>query len=415
MLPCIVEAHGAEHRLIRILYVEDDEDNVRVVRRILPSDRFEVLEAHDGLEALERAPREAPDLILLDLGLPGLDGYAVATRLKSLPGLSRVPCVAVTAGGDRERALLLGCDGFLEKPFDVEQLPAQIEQYLAGRREEPQVAREPAEYARSLVGELERRIEELSRANERLHELDRLRREFIQNITHELATPLTPILGYARILRSGKSGPLTPLQHKCVDSMDLSARRLKLLIDDLLDITRLGAGEFALAVSTLMPSAVVEEAVEMVSAQAEAKAIAIDKSILAGEPFQADFGKVVQSLTHLLRNAIKFTPEGGKVLVECRPAAEGWTEFLVYDSGVGIPADMVQRVFEPFFQVDGSITRRFGGVGIGLTIVQRLVEAHGGTAWAESPPAEQPPGRYYRGSRVAFRLPPEPPPDVKRV
>lgn len=403
--------------LFRILYVEDDEENLRVVRRMLPPEEYVVLEARSGLEALERAPREHPDLVLLDLGLPEIDGYAVVSKLKTVPELSRIPFVAVTGGGDRERALALGCDGFLEKPFDLERFPAQIQEYLHGKRDRGAAAREPvlAEHARRLVDELEARVQELSRANARLHELDRLRREFIQNITHELTTPLTPIMGYLRILRTGKPGPLTALQRKCIDSMDLCSRRLKLLIDDLLDITRMEAGEFALVLGPVSPSAAVNEAIEMVASQAEAKSIVIERIVGAEEPIQADHGKVIQALIHLLRNAVKFTPDGGKVLVEARRAADGGAEFFVYDSGIGIPPDMIERIFDPFFQVDGSTTRRFGGVGIGLTIVRRLVEAHGGRVWAESPPSEQPAGRYYRGARVAFALPPEPPATARRA
>jgi signal transduction histidine kinase len=404
-------------RRTRILYVEDDELTIRLVHRLLPPEEFEVLDARSGLEALTVAPRVSPDLILLDLGLPELDGYAVVTKLRAYPDLARVPIVAFTAGGDRERALALGCDGFLEKPIEVHSFRDQLREYLSGKRDEAHEQREPelAAYARTLVDELEQRVRELSRANERLHELDRLRREFIQNITHELATPLTPIMGYLRILRSDKAGPLTDLQRRCIDSMDLSSRKLKLLIDDLLDMTRLEAGEFALVVSEVDPAAAVEEAVELVSSQFESKSISVERLVRTQEKLQADFGKVVQALTHLLRNAVKFTPDGGKVLVEVRRQPDGVTEFMVYDSGIGISPEMLERVFEPFFQADGSTTRRFGGVGIGLTIVRRLVEAHGGRVWAESPPSEQPPGRYYRGSRVGIALPPEPPASARRA
>jgi signal transduction histidine kinase len=400
-----------ETRKVRILYIEDDESSLRLVRRILPEDRYDILEARSGLEGLERAPREAPDLILLDLGLPELDGYAVITKLRTVPALFNVPVIAVSAFGDRERALSLGCTGYLEKPFDVDRLPVQIEEYLGGKHEEGLVPREQqlAREAQGLVDELTKRVQELLQANARLHELDRLRREFIQNITHELTTPLTPLLGYARILRNEKAGPLTALQRKCIDSIDLSARRLKLLIDDLLDITRIEAGEFSLVLAEVSPAAALEEALALVAPQAESKSISLDHLVSVDRTLRADFAKIVQVLAHLLRNAVKFTPEGGKVLAEARRRADGWTEFLVYDTGVGIPPEMVERVFEPFFQVDGSTTRRFGGVGIGLTIVRRVVEAHGGYAWAECPPTEQPRGRYYRGARVGFALPPEPP------
>ena len=396
---------------IRILYVEDDEQLVRLVRAMLPEERYEVIEARDGLEALQRAPKEHPDLLLLDLGLPEIDGYAVATKLRALASLDGVPFVAVTAHGDRERALALGFDGFLDKPFDVDLFPGQIAAYLAGKRDAGVTSREPhiASQARTLVDQLESRVQELLRANSRLSELDRLRREFIQNVTHELTTPLTPAMGYVQILRDQKAGDLTPLQRKCLDAMDVSLKRLKLLIDDLLDITRLEAGDFTLVLSSLNPAIMVDEAFALTAGLAEAKSIEFECVSCGDTRIRADLGKVIQALVQLLRNAVKFTPEGGKVLVEVRHRTDGWFEFFVYDSGVGIPTEMLDRVFDPFYQVDGSTTRRFGGVGIGLTIVRRIAEAHGGTVWAESPPREQPEGRYYRGSRIGFALPPSPP------
>lgn len=396
---------------IRIFYVEDDEQLVRLVREILPAERYEVRAAQNGFEALKRVEEEMPDLVLLDLGLPEIDGYAVATRLRTLPSMTRVPIIAVTADGDRERALALGCDGFIPKPFDVDLFQGQVANYLAGHKDTGPVAREGhlATHARTLVDELERRVQELLRTNARLSELDRLRREFIQNVTHELTTPLTPAMGYVQILRDQKAGPLTPLQAKCLDAMDVSLRRLKLLIDDLLDVTRLESGEFSLVLSHFHPSVILDEALALTVGPADAKSIEIERLAPETGRIRADLAKLIQALVQLLRNAVKFTPEGGKILVELSQRPDGWFEFGVFDSGVGIPSEKLDRVFDPFFQVDGSMTRRFGGVGVGLTIVRRIVEAHGGRVWAESPPAAQPEGRYFRGTRICIALPLQPP------
>jgi signal transduction histidine kinase len=398
-------------RRIRILHVEDDDQMLRLVRRMLPESRYEVLEVTNGFEALRRAPIERPDIVLLDLGLPEIDGYAVATKLRAQRELESTPIVAVTADGDRDRALALGCDGFIMKPLDVDLFQGQVAAYLAGHRDirPSDTAEHLQTQARSLVDELERRVQELLQANARLAELDKLRREFIQNVTHELTTPLTPAMGYVQILRDGKAGPLTPLQEKCVRSMDVALRRLKLLIDDLLDVTRLEAGAFSLVLSLVNPSILLDEAIAVAAPQAEAKSIEVDRSAQATGRLRADVAKIIQALVQLLRNAVKFTPDGGKVFVEILQRPDQWFELSVYDSGVGIPPELVDRVFDPFFQADGSTTRRFGGVGIGLTIVRRIVEAHGGHVWAESPPREQPAGRYFRGSRIAIALPPSPP------
>ena len=409
--PVTTPREGEPLPRIRIFYVEDDDQLVRLVREVLPEERYEVRDARNGFEALMRIEEEMPDLVLLDLGLPEIDGYAVATRLRAIPSLARVPIIAVTAHGDRERALALGCDGFIPKPFDVDLFQGQVANYLAGHKDTGPIAREGhlATHARTLVDQLERRVQELVRANARLSELDRLRREFIQNVTHELTTPLTPAMGYVQILRDQKAGPLTPLQQKCLDATDVSLRRLKLLIDDLLDVTRLESGEFSLSLSHFHPSVVLEEALALTLAPADAKSIEIERVIGETGRIRADLAKLIQALVQLLRNAVKFTPEGGKIFVEMGQRTDGWFEFFVYDSGVGIPAEKLDRIFDPFFQVDGSMTRRFGGVGVGLTIVRRIIEAHGGRVWAESPPAKQPEGRYFRGTRICVALPAQPP------
>jgi two-component system cell cycle response regulator DivK len=117
----------------RILYIEDNPDNRLLIRRVLQAEGYEVLEAIDGQTGLQRAAEIRPDLILMDINLPEIDGYEVTARLKQLPGLSRIPIIAVTANvmkGDREKTLAAGCDGYIQKPIDIDLLPGQIERFL---------------------------------------------------------------------------------------------------------------------------------------------------------------------------------------------------------------------------------------------------------------------------------------------
>ncbi len=117
----------------RILYIEDNPDNRLLIRRVLQAEGYEVLEAVDGQSGMQRAAEVQPDLILMDINLPEIDGYEVTARLKQLPGLSRIPIIAVTANvmkGDREKTLAAGCDGYIQKPIDIDLLPEQIERFL---------------------------------------------------------------------------------------------------------------------------------------------------------------------------------------------------------------------------------------------------------------------------------------------
>jgi len=117
----------------RILYIEDNPDNRLLIRRVLQAEGYEVVEARDGQTGMQRAAEVQPDLILMDINLPEIDGYEVTARLKQLPGLSRIPIIAVTANvmkGDREKTLAAGCDGYIQKPIDIDLLPGQIERFL---------------------------------------------------------------------------------------------------------------------------------------------------------------------------------------------------------------------------------------------------------------------------------------------
>jgi CheY-like chemotaxis protein len=184
----------------RVLHIEDDPRNRLLVRKLLAAEGFEVVDAIDGLEGVRSALTARPDLVLVDLNIPGLDGYEVTLRLRSEPSLSGVPIVAITAEGERDTSFAVGCDGFIQKPIDARSFASLVGQYLSGHRE-PYTSSADAmgerlrQQSHRIVAHLELKVAELSSANERLREIERLRTEFYRNISHELATPMTPIVG----------------------------------------------------------------------------------------------------------------------------------------------------------------------------------------------------------------------------
>jgi signal transduction histidine kinase len=228
------------------------------------------------------------------------------------------------------------------------------------------------------VAHLEEKVAELSAANERLRDMDRLRTEFYRNISHELATPMTPIVGYLRMLLDEELGELSKPQSKALRAMDDCVRRLRGVLDNLIDVTGLETGKMRFLNRDYDFLDTVRRAM---AAQADALAerrITLVEDLPRGPlPAYGDSDRLLRAIVQVLDNAAKFTPEDGKVGVLVRPLDAAY-ELVVADTGPGVPPDRVERIFDPFFQVDGSPTRAHGGVGVGLAIVRRVARGLGG-------------------------------------
>jgi signal transduction histidine kinase len=399
----------------RILHIEDDPANRLLVRKLLQNAGHEVLDAADGLEGIRLACTQIPDLVLVDLNIPGLDGFEVTLRLRGEPSLVGVPIVAITAEGDRETSLAVGCDGFLQKPIDARSFSSVIEQYLQGVREvapNSHGSQRLREQSQRIVARLEEKVEELSRANARLRELDAARTEFYRNISHELATPMTPIVGYVKLLEDEELGPLTKPQQKALRAMDDCVRRLRTLIDNLLDVTGLETGRMRFFHVDYDFLDTTRRALAAVADRFDDGKIQLVEELPRG-PLAAwgDAGRLQRAMIHLLENAAKFTPAGGAVGVRVSRLASGHYELCVADSGPGVSGDRQSRIFESFYQVDGSPTREHGGVGVGLAIARRTARGLGGDLRVVSPCQEVIEGVALGGAafylKVAQRAPGE--------
>ncbi len=397
--------------MARVLHIEDDPKNRLLVQKLLSAAGHQVIDAKSGIEGIRLAAVEKPDLVLVDINIPDLDGYEVTLRLRGMKELNGVPIVAITAEGDKETSLAVGADGFIAKPIEASRFPKLVERFLRGHREraDDQGETRLRERSQKIVERLERKVGELAEANERLEEMARLRREFLRNVTHELATPMTPVVGYLRLLLAGELGPLTPLQRKCLDSIESSTRRLRSVIDTLLDVSSLETGRMHFYEREYDFMEIVKRAFEDVRGILEERGIHVHR-IDPPEPkleARGDPDKLRRAVVHVLDNAAKFTPRGGHVAIEVERGGEGeqrWLGLALADSGPGVAPSEVERIFEPFYQVDGSVTRQHGGVGLGLAFARRVAEALGGGIRIFSPPQHPVAGKMLTGTEVRLRV-----------
>ncbi|MCI0339369.1 MAG: HAMP domain-containing histidine kinase [Acidobacteria bacterium] len=242
--------------------------------------------------------------------------------------------------------------------------------------------------------------EALAQANSQLQELDRMKDAFLSMVTHELRTPLTAISGITEMLETGIYGELTREQAEHISQIATQATRLRQLVNDLLDLSKMEAGMMKLRREMFDPRSLVEAVIEQLTTLAQRSSVLLRNHVLQDLPeAYCDGRRIEQVLTNLVTNAIKFTPPGGQVIItgESRVLTEGVKIFLcVADTGQGIPPEALPRIFDKFFQVQSSTETRTKGTGLGLAIVKHIVELHGGEVSVES--------QLGKGSRFFFSL-----------
>jgi signal transduction histidine kinase len=231
---------------------------------------------------------------------------------------------------------------------------------------------------RTLERRVEERTVELQKALERVSELSQLKSNFVANISHELRTPLTHIKGYLELLVTGSLGDITEEQRHALQISQQSTGKLETLIEDLIMVSLASRGELSIQQETVDISRLASLAVKTYSAQGQARGVSLHAMIDEDVPHvQGDSQKIAWALNQLVDNAVKFTPSNGRVVVSVQREGENLVIVSVTDTGIGIPAARLEDIFEPFHQLDSSATRRFGGTGLGLSLVRQIIEAHG--------------------------------------
>ncbi|MBN2389291.1 MAG: response regulator [Anaerolineae bacterium] len=407
--------------MTKILYVEDDLASQRLVQRILTAEGFEVALTDNGLGAIEAARREKPDLILMDINISGLDGYEVTTRLRTLEGLGEVPIIAVTAAtlrGDRERALVAGCNGYIPKPIDVDRFSDQVRAYMVGLEDEVGTPEEKAEYLleynQRLVNRLEEKIRELETANAELQRVEKMKSDFVVLAGHELRTPLTVIYGYLQILRSN---PVIPGEEETEGSprhllskVSDAVKRLSEVIQDILNVSLIDANRLDLSREPVFIHSVIQSVLHNLRSFGPQRNLTLElgQGIKKAPVIEGDPRRLHQAIGNLISNSIKYTPDGGKVIIDAE-TLEDVVHIWIKDSGVGIPPQELIHIFERFYVLEDVALHRSsktafkgGGLGLGLVVSKGIIEAHNGKVWAESPGYDE---EKFPGSTFHILLP----------
>jgi signal transduction histidine kinase len=364
---CPRPAARAGHEPPPCVLVVDDNADMRQYLRGLLEQSYRVALAADGEAALAEIRTSRPDLVVTDVMMPRLDGFGLLAEIRADERLRSLPVIVLSARAGEEariEGLSAGADDYLIKPFTARELMARVASQL-----------------------------EMARMRQ---EADRRKDEFLATLAHELRTPLAPICNSLSLLRlSDKEGVSA---ERVIEMMERQVQSLVRLVDDLMEMSRITRGKIELRRERVPISRVIHSAIEtsmpLLQARQHALATALPTEELAVD---ADPVRLEQVLVNLLNNAAKYTEAGGRIWIEAR--REGSQAVLtVRDSGAGISAEILPRIFEPFTQAERTYNRSQGGLGIGLTLVRSLVELHGGTVRARS----EGPGQ---GSEFTVRLP----------
>jgi CheY-like chemotaxis protein len=354
--------------MAKVLIVDDVADNVKLLAYDLTDEGYEVLAAYDGQQALQVARAEHPDVILLDIMMPEMDGIEVCRHLKVDHDLRSIPVIMVSAK-DEEDDIIAGLDAgaqdYVAKPFSFPIVAARVRSAVRIKADHDTIA------------EMNLRLEE---AKQQAEFASQSKSEFLANMSHEIRTPMTAILGFSETLLEPDLAESDRLI--AVHTIHSNGEHLLGIINDILDLSKVEAGKMNVERIACSPCKLIAEVASLMRVRARAKGLPFEIEYVGSVPetIQSDPTRLRQILINLIGNAIKFTETGSVRLITHLADAEGepLIQFDVVDSGIGLTDEQVARLFQPFSQGDSSTTRRFGGTGLGLTISKRFAGLLGG-------------------------------------
>lgn len=390
-----------------ILIVDDTKENLVILMGLL--DDFDILVAPDGETAVELAQEEDVDLILLDIMMPGLNGFEVSKILSQDERTKQIPIIFVTSKTDEDdikEAFESGGVDYITKPVKKSEVLARIKTHLELKRHRDNLEALVAEKTVRIrqkneeiqnknleleiaIATVEQRNQEIEAERKKVEAANQAKTNFLRNIHHELRTPMSGIIGFNNLMLAED---LDDTLKEYAEIVNTSANALLTIIGDILHFTEMEHGEFKLDSLPLNPRSIVQDIHNLFAVKAKEKQIILSCTVdetfpqyLTGDP-----GRLRQILFIIVGNAVKFTKQG-KITLSMKYDASGTNPVLVCevrDTGIGIPEKERDKLFEPFFQVDESCTRIHGGIGLGLANAKRMIEMMNGEISLESKPGE---------------------------
>ncbi|QYM77664.1 hybrid sensor histidine kinase/response regulator [Horticoccus luteus] len=347
----------------RILIVDDDRMNLRILGGILKADGYTLIEAATGEQAIELYAAASPDLVLLDVMMPGINGFETCRKLRETYRSDCAPIIFITAKSDSDdvvEGLAAGGVDYLPKPFQAKEVLARIRTHL---------------FNQQLIEEQRNLVEALSRANA-------AKNRFLGMAAHDLRNPLASIRALAEFLRDGTFGPLNPEQLDLIKTIHEASHSMLDLVNELLDVATIEAGELKVSLAPHDLVEVVGKCVAMENlAAARKKTQIVPQHPAAAMITQMDLPKIKQVVENLLSNAVKYSPPGSTVSVQFYRTAD-MVGFGVIDQGPGIPDAERDKLFQDFGRLSAQPTGGEKSTGLGLAICRKIVDAHRGSITA---------------------------------
>jgi two-component system, sensor histidine kinase and response regulator len=393
-----------------ILIVDDTPDNLRLLSALLQNQGYKVRKAISGMRALQVLQMVLPDLILLDIFMPDMDGYEVCRQLKKNPATCEIPVIFLSASNealDKILAFEVGGVDYVTKPFDTQEVVARLETHLKLRQLQQQLQQQNAQLSQeirdrvaaetalqTLNQDLEERVQirtaELQRANTQLRQLEReLRKslnkeqelnqqkdEFLKNISHELRTPLNGILGNLRLILDALCDDPEE-ERELLQEAEVSGLRLLSMVNCILDLANLTMGQMSANLQVVQLQEILDAAIANILPQLEQKKLQLVRHDKNGPlRLRADPRHLSKVFDHLLDNAIKFTPQGSVTITTRIQSLSNppQADIIIKDTGIGLDLNLQRQLCQAFVMVDGSSTRNCGGAGLGLAISRQLME-----------------------------------------
>lgn len=395
---------------IKVLYIEDNQYNLLLVKKILEANGFIFYEAKTGLEGIEKTKEVQPDLILMDINLPDLSGLDVTTKIRSIPNFENIKIIAITAEvgeGGREKAIAAGCDGFIPKPIDSTFLK-KINEFISGKNEKLEKDIEVKylrQYSRELIDKLLKKYEELEKSNQELENtlkiiqevnqklilLNKMEENFVAISSHELRTPVVVVKGFIDLIADGAFGELNPKLHEIIKVLQININKLIKTIEDITNFANLKDGNAATTLTEVNIEEFLKEIFEQYATKfAERKLSYKFESHVKNPIVYVETTLFSQAINNLISNAIKYTQDLGSITLG---VIEEEFQYKIYvrDTGIGIEKQYLERIFDKFFTIQdsshyfsGEYEFMAGGKGLGLSIVKNIARIHQGNVWAES-------------------------------